>query len=62
MKEKERLNVFDDNDIEKQWDEMYERGRVLRAKYPDMKMPDFLISVSKDGEENDKLPEDISNN
>ncbi len=54
MEEKKRLNVFDDNDIEKQWDEMYERGRVLRAKYPDMKMPDFLISDSENKEESDK--------
>lgn len=61
MKEKERKG-FDDTDIEKQWDDMLKRGRALRTKYPDMKMPDFLIIGLKDGEENDKSPEDINNN
>ena len=45
---KHKCKGFDDTDIEKQWDEMYKRGKALRAKYPDMKMPDFLISDSED--------------
>lgn len=37
---------FDDRNFEKQWEDMLERGRALRVKYPDMKMPDFLICNS----------------
>lgn len=45
---KHKYKGFDDTDIEKQWEDMYKRGKALRAKYPDMKMPDFLISDSED--------------
>lgn len=37
---------FDDRNFEKQWEDVLERGRALRVKYPDMKMPDFLICNS----------------
>ena len=53
MKKKKRIG-FDDRNIEKQWNDMLKRGRALRAKYPDMKMPDFLISDSEDKEKSDK--------
>ena len=45
MEEKKRIGI-DDSNIEKQWDDMLKRGRALRVKYPDIKMPDFLICDS----------------
>lgn len=57
MEEKKRIGI-DDSNIEKQWDDMLKRGRALRVKYPDMKMPDFLISDSENKEEVDKETKD----